>query len=629
MKLCFLNASSLIDGIALVAPDLDFTLVPESEADLVISVSGQAQNGFTLSLSGCRAAISFSSRARFFRALCTLLDRVRSGETEFTHAETPLFITTGAMVDMSRNAVMNVDTVCFMLRKMALMGLNTFMLYTEDTYEVENRPYFGHMRGRYTREEIREMDEYAQKLGIELIPCIQLLGHLARALRWNAAAPYKDTANALLVGAEETYAFIDDLLASVAASFSSRRLHMGMDETHDLGTGQSLDKNSYTPRKELYFAHLAKVVSLAKKHGFTPMMWSDMFFRMSAAEIKDFRDYDPRTVLPADIRKYVPEGVQQVFWDYYNPDETFYAFNLDKHDQLGDHTLFAGGIWTWSGHCPHYSRSIRNSIPALNACRKKGTQEIFATIWHNGSESCLVMSLPLLAMYADYDYTGHYDENSVRACFRASCGLSYDDFMLIEQPEYPHGDNYHTGLSRALLYNDPLLGLVDAQIAPLNTLGYYQALTQRMNGVSCGKKEFEPAFEVIRLLTALLENKADFGVRLKAAYDEKNLAALAALYSETETIIEKIHALRKAHRTAWMKYNKSFGWEVHDIRYGGLIMRFDTVRDVLLDYLAGNITKIDELEQPRLRFDCREDGQPFGGNFLWNQYPLFVTAGGL
>ncbi len=627
MKICFRSAESLMDGLCLVSPDLGFSIADESQADLILTVSNQDEDGFSLSLSGSRASIACRGRVRFFRALAVLLDRIRRGESEFTLSESPLFSANGAMVDMSRNAVMNVETVCFMLRKMALMGMNTFMLYTEDTYEVASRPYFGHMRGRYTREEIRTMDEYAQKLGIELIPCIQLLGHLACALRWAAAAPYKDTANALLVGAEETYALIDDQLSSIASCFTSRRLHMGMDETHDLGTGKSLDTNGYVPRKELYFAHLAKVTELAQKHGFTPMMWSDMFFRMSADGLENFRDYDPRTVLLKDIGRYVPDGVQQVFWDYYNPDEEFYAVNLDKHDLLGSHTLFAGGIWMWSGHCPQYSRSIRNSVPALNACRKKGTKEIFATVWHNGSESSLIMSLPLLALYADYDYTGRFDEDSVRACFRASCALSYDDFMLMEQPEYPHGDNTHTGLSRALLYNDPLLGLVDRQVAPLDTRAYYQSLSQKMEGIGRGKGLFAPAFEVIRLLTSLLEDKADFGVRLKAAYDANDDAALAALAKEAGVIIEKLHALRKAHRAAWMKYNKSFGWEVHDIRYGGLIMRFDTVREAILSFLSGELARIDELTQPRIRFDCLTDGAPFGSSFLWYQYPSYATVG--
>ncbi len=62
----------------------------------------------------------------------------------------------GAMVDMYRNAVMTVGAVKTMLGGMALMGLGMFMLYTEDTYEIKEYPYFGYMRGRYTEEELRE-----------------------------------------------------------------------------------------------------------------------------------------------------------------------------------------------------------------------------------------------------------------------------------------------------------------------------------------------------------------------------------------------------------------------------------------------------------------------------------------
>jgi N-acetyl-beta-hexosaminidase len=94
------------------------------------------------------------------------------------------------MIDVSRNPVTNLDTVKFMLRKMALMGMNTYMLYTEDTYEIKGRPYFGHLRGRYTKEEIKALDAYAAMLGIELIPCIQVLGHLATYLHHAAASSH-------------------------------------------------------------------------------------------------------------------------------------------------------------------------------------------------------------------------------------------------------------------------------------------------------------------------------------------------------------------------------------------------------------------------------------------------------
>jgi ADP-ribosylglycohydrolase len=64
------------------------------------------------------------------------------------------------------------------------MGYNTLMLYTEDTFEIEDEPYFGYMRGRYTKEELSEIDAFAASLGIEVIPCMQTLAHLPAALRW-------------------------------------------------------------------------------------------------------------------------------------------------------------------------------------------------------------------------------------------------------------------------------------------------------------------------------------------------------------------------------------------------------------------------------------------------------------
>ena len=54
-------------------------------------------------------------------------------------------------------------------------------------------------------------------------------------------------------------------------------------------------------------------------------------FKVVPPDIPDFQDYDVRTKLPDDIRSFVPEGVQQVFWDYYHPDEEFYAVNLQQH----------------------------------------------------------------------------------------------------------------------------------------------------------------------------------------------------------------------------------------------------------------------------------------------------------
>lgn len=84
------------------------------------------------------------------------------------------FETLGYMPDCSRNAVLNVEGAKLLIR-LSCHGFNALMLYTEDTYEIEGYPYFGYMRGRFTKAELKELDAYALSLGVELIPCIQVL----------------------------------------------------------------------------------------------------------------------------------------------------------------------------------------------------------------------------------------------------------------------------------------------------------------------------------------------------------------------------------------------------------------------------------------------------------------------
>lgn len=71
-------------------------------------------------------------------------------------------------------------------------------------------------------------------------------------------------------------------------------------------------------------------------------------------------------------------------------------------------------------------------------------------------------------------------------------------------------------------------------------------------------------------------------------------------------IANRVSALRLYHRELWYKINKPFGWEVHDIHYGGTLMRIDSAISRINDYLELRIDKIEELEEPRLYFNCRE-----------------------
>ena len=63
----------------------------------------------------------------------------------------------GTMIDLSRGAVFKVSYIKELIYKNALMGLNQLWMYMEDTYTLDNYPNFGYLRGRYSKEEIKEI----------------------------------------------------------------------------------------------------------------------------------------------------------------------------------------------------------------------------------------------------------------------------------------------------------------------------------------------------------------------------------------------------------------------------------------------------------------------------------------
>lgn len=615
MNIKFLNAEKVIEGISFLAEDLD--IIIDDTASFTVTIKEIEEDKLIISKKGNTATIAFKEKPRFFRGLAYIVDWFKSGiDKDLT--ETPLYKTNGAMFDMSRNAVMNVKSVKMLLRKMALMGLNTFMLYTEDTYEVEGYPFFGHLRGRYSKNELKELDAYALKLGIELVPCIQTLGHLSTHLQWNSASKYKDGASTLLVGEDETYKLIDAMFKTVKECFTSKRVHIGMDETFDLGIGQYLNKNGYRNRADIFLEHMEKVKEIAFKYDLKPMMWSDMIFRYAGKDIKPYEDYHRDITFTPEIIAKIPKGVQPVFWDYYHDEQDWYDVNVKKHQAIFDEEMiFAGGIWLWSSYCPLYSVSFNKSIAALRAVKENKAKEVIATIWLNGAEGCLVTALLGLAWYASFDYVNELDMDNIKETFKNSCNTNYDDIMLLELPE--KAIKGAENCSRPLLYSDPLLGIFDYHFCDVKE--YFANVTNTLKNLKVDSI-FESSLQMIIALCEVLAYKGDFGLRLVEAYKSGDKNALKPFISECDIIIEKVIALKNAHRSQWFEYNKTFGWEVFDIRYGGIINRFDTVKLLINQYINGEIDSIDTLEEPRL--SCTND---ILSTFRWRSYGAYATTG--
>ena len=525
------------------------------------------------------------------------------------------FETFGVMIDASRNAVMSIDGLKRFLPLLKKMGYNCVMLYTEDTYEVDGEPYFGYLRGRYTKAEMKEIDAFAAGLGMTVIPCIQTLAHLNAIFRWKKFP--KDCMDILLTDDDRTYELIDHMFATLSECFASRKIHIGMDEAHMLGRGKHLDIHGYETVNTIMKRHLARVCEIAAKYNYEVMLWSDMYFR----PWNNGKYTIPKCEMPKEIVESIPESVIPVYWDYYQSKEEIYSGMIENHKQMSKKTWFAGGAWCWYGLIPYNRFTLESMIPALNACKKHKIKNVFMTMWGDDGAECSHFSqLPSLFYLAEYA-KGNTDETKIKEKFKRMIGIDFDDFMQIDCPndviEY---EGRPRNPSKYMFYSDYFNGFMDYTVK-LGAGEKYKGYAERLRETSKKSRRYGYVFDTAAKLCDVLELKYDLGVRTRTAYKAGDKDTLKKLAEEEYTLIGKrLNAFALAFEKQWMTDNKPHGFDVQDIRLGGLIRRTDACRRRLLDYVNGKIDRIDELEEELLPFGEKET------TMNYNRAPMVSTV---
>ncbi len=507
----------------------------------------------------------------------------------------------GVMMDCSRNAVPSVEFLKGYILSLALMGYNELQLYTEDTYEVEGEPLFGYMRGRYSIKELREIVDYAAQFDIEVVPCIQTLAHVNQLLRWDKYNEVRDIDDILLVGEEKTYELIDKMFASLAKAFTSRRVHIGMDEAHNVGRGKYLDRNGYEKATAIMVKHLNRVVEIAEKYGFKPMMWSDMFFR----PLNGGRYYigENTAHVPSEVAAGVPKNLELVFWDYYQDNKNAYDIMFDRHAEFNNKTVFAGGAWKWTGFAPKNRISCSRTELAFTSAKEHGITDAFLTMWGDDGAECPWNSvLPALSYSADLAYGDkEHDE-----CFVVLTGMGFDDFCALDLP-----DTVKKGaLSKTLLFNDCFTGLLDTSIEN-DDKNKFKDAAAKLKKIAKNSNSYAYLFDCSAKLCEVLATKVTLGKQTREIYvkmkngDESTVLAckkdLKKLIAKSyKPLIRQLETFYEAFKNQWYRENKPFGFEVQDIRIGGLIHRVKHCMNDLNDFLKGKVASLPELEEYQL-----------------------------
>ena len=566
----------------------------------------QQGSGVTIDVEEDCVRFFYGKEKEFFRGFALALEYA---ENIGKHIEVQcLFEEFGTMQSCSAG-IKSVEEIKTFIRQSAILGYTYIGLYTETTYEVENEPYFGYKAGKYTKDEIIEMVEYGEKFQVEIIPYIQTLGHMAPLFSWNEYYSVKDINDTLLVEFDKTYMLIENMLKSLRSMYKTNRINLGMDEAYYMGFGRYYWFIDDKPkdRIKLYIDHVKKVLALADKYGFTDAeIWHDNIFNMK------FKGYlvPPKELwqpFEEEIVKTFP-NVKMRFWYYGLNDVDEFDRYFSYIKMLSNNVQFASAVFGWGSFCPQQYKPPRFIEATKVGCLKNGVTDILVTIW-TGKIS------PLTFMASFYDFIEGcstacgYDKN---VHFAFLFGYTYDEFLELDLPDKLKFDGVEQPTagnpSFYCLVNDPLLGIMEKHI-PSHAEQYFKSCAERLGELAKRENFLSFLFRFESVLCETLSCKALLSTKIKHAYDNKDKDALLQIVKSIPKIYNQVEIFYKEYKNYWKSINKHTLFAIFDNRFGGMLARLNYAKEVLQNFVNGEIDYIEELEEDRLPISKQTEGK--------------------
>ncbi|MCL1920030.1 MAG: family 20 glycosylhydrolase [Kiritimatiellaeota bacterium] len=204
----------------------------------------------------------------------------------------PDFPTRGVMLDISRDKVPTMETLLWLIDRLAEMKFNHLQLYTEHTFAYAKHSDVWKDASPLTPAEVRALDAHCAERCIELAPNQNSLGHMER---WLKLPQYAHLAELPQGGAPlpwggvwerpttlcptdpRTFDFLNGLYDELLPNFTSRLFNVGCDEPFDLrGNGRSREAIEQKGEGRVYLDFLLRLHEMTAARGFRMAFWGDI-----------------------------------------------------------------------------------------------------------------------------------------------------------------------------------------------------------------------------------------------------------------------------------------------------------------------------------------------------------------
>lgn len=332
------------------------------------------RESYQLSIHKDGVTINAPSTAGIFYGVQTLMQMAQGDTLPVAEIhDAPSLPYRGFMMDMSHGGMLTLDEVKRQLDQLARWKANQYFFYVETDVDIPGYPLL-QKHSNWTADDIHTIVAYARARHIDVVPCVELFGHLHDLFRIEkyadlAALPHGGEANPANTGATK---ILDDFLRTYASLFPSHWLHIGFDEPFELERAGS--KAAGESPDTLWLKHLQHIAKLASDAGKRPIFWADID---EGAYI--FNKYP-------GLAAGLPKDAIAAPWFY--DARASYDNLLDLFAKNRVPILVASGISDWDNITPDFESSFTNIDGFLAAGRKANAIGLLNTVW---SDSALAL----------------------------------------------------------------------------------------------------------------------------------------------------------------------------------------------------------------------------------------------
>jgi hexosaminidase len=340
----------------------------------VVFDSAMTAEGYVLLADSSGAhVIATGARGVFYGAQTLKQLILGNGPTATLHAATirdwPAMKYRGFHDDLSRGPVPTLAYQKSQIRRFAAYKLNVYSPYYEHSLAYSANPLIAPPRGAMTREDVRALIAYAAKYHIDVIPEQEAFGHLHHVLKYEIYAPLAETphGHVLAPGNPGSMELIKSWFAEIDSLFTSRFVHIGADETVELGRGQTRDRVARDGLGKVYLQFVSDINTALKPNGKRLMFWADIAME------------SPQLVST------LPREMVAVCWNYWS----FNGFErcLKPFADAGMETWVAPGVNNWNRVYPYNDVALRNIQAFVRDGQKFGSTGVLNTNWDDDGDA--------------------------------------------------------------------------------------------------------------------------------------------------------------------------------------------------------------------------------------------------